>query len=96
MPPILTTKDDILETKDKIWRCVESDGLPAVGDKIHPGEIFINKHVPKSTREIVTNPNAIPSTAYVSRPEIFKGNVIIKLIFYLILKRTNWCTRCLY
>eukprot|EP00210_Caulerpa_lentillifera_P008427 g8039.t1 len=56
------------------FRLLESDGLPAVGEKIQSGDIYINKFLPKNTRDSLPNPQTLPESAYKARPEIFKGN----------------------
>ncbi|GMH45532.1 hypothetical protein BSKO_13489 [Bryopsis sp. KO-2023] len=55
------------------FKLVEMDGLPAVGERISAGQIFINKFVPLQTRETVPNPQAMPDEFYRQRPEIYKG-----------------------
>lgn len=55
------------------YKVLEMDGLPAVGEQIGPGQIFINKFVPLQTREAVANPQAMPDEFYKQRPEVYKG-----------------------
>ncbi|CAD7700122.1 unnamed protein product [Ostreobium quekettii] len=54
------------------YRVLESDGLPAVGERIGQGDVFINKFVPRNTRDTLANPLSMGENFYKARAETFK------------------------
>lgn len=55
------------------YRLLESDGLPAVGDKIRSGEVYIHKFIPVNIKDNIGDPPKLPDTAYRERSEIYRG-----------------------
>lgn len=69
--PLLESKQT--RTNHPKFKLLEMDGLPAVGERIAPGQVFVNKFIPLQTRETVANPQTMPDEFYKSRPEVYKG-----------------------
>ncbi len=54
-------------------KLLDQDGVCSVGEVIQPGEIYINKQSPINTRDMVSNPAAMPDTAFKPTPMSWKG-----------------------
>ena len=55
------------------WKCLDRDGLACVGEKIYPGDVYINKQMPSNTRDPYPNPGSLPDGFYRNVPLSFKG-----------------------
>lgn len=52
---------------------LDSDGIAAVGEKVSPGDIYINKQSPANTRDPVADPGNMPDAAFRSSSQVYKG-----------------------
>eukprot|EP00744_Colponema_vietnamica_P010506 GILI01014846.1.p1 GENE.GILI01014846.1~~GILI01014846.1.p1 ORF type:complete len:800 (+),score=237.77 GILI01014846.1:333-2402(+) len=60
---------------NKKFQALDEDGLARVGERIFPGDIYINKQSPSNTHDTFTNPDALPDSAYKPAPSSYKGAV---------------------
>mmetsp|Transcript_6859 Transcript_6859/g.25298 ORF Transcript_6859/g.25298 Transcript_6859/m.25298 type:complete len:1170 (+) Transcript_6859:151-3660(+) len=63
---------------------LDRDGIAAVGERVHAGDILVNKQTPKNTRDPVslsTDPQSLPDSMYRPTPHSYKGpsgeNVVV-------------------
>ena len=54
-------------------RLLDKDGIAAVGGKILPGDVYVNKQSPSNTRDPLPNPQAMPDEFYRSSAQSYKG-----------------------
>lgn len=54
-------------------KLLDKDGVCSVGELIQPGEVYINKQSPINTRDMVSNPHALPDNAFKPTPMSWKG-----------------------
>ena len=52
---------------------LDDDGIAAVGGRIKPGDIYVNKQTPINTRDPMANPHAMPDAMYRDNPLSYKG-----------------------
>eukprot|EP00455_Lapot_gusevi_P048942 TRINITY_DN684_c0_g1_i17.p1 TRINITY_DN684_c0_g1~~TRINITY_DN684_c0_g1_i17.p1 ORF type:complete len:443 (-),score=119.87 TRINITY_DN684_c0_g1_i17:93-1421(-) len=55
------------------FRNLDLDGICRVGDRIQPGNVLVNKQMPKNTNDSVNNPYTLPDDAYRNAPLSYKG-----------------------
>jgi len=58
------------------FKTIEEDGICSVGERLQNGDMLVNKHTPKNTREDVPagqDPDELPDSAYHPTPLIYKG-----------------------
>ncbi|CAG9463203.1 unnamed protein product [Pedinophyceae sp. YPF-701] len=53
-------------------KCLDVDGLPQVGGKIYPGDIYINRSIPVNAKEVAAGPPGAP-VQYKRAPLAWKG-----------------------
>ena len=49
------------------------DGIAAVGERISPGDVYVNKQSPGNTRDPLPNPQAMPDSFYRPTAQSYKG-----------------------
>jgi DNA-directed RNA polymerase III subunit RPC2 len=54
---------------DKKLHAVDKDGLPFIGEKLHSGDIYINKFTPTNTKDIISE------VSFTATPVSYKGSV---------------------
>lgn len=54
-------------------RLLDKDGIAAVGEKIVPGDVYVNKQSPGNTRDPLPNPQAMPDSFYRPTAQSYKG-----------------------
>ena len=73
MDRIVGPKDDHRANQNSRHHLLDDDGIAAVGGRIKPGDIYVNKQTPVNTRDPMANPHAMPDTMYRSNPLSYKG-----------------------
>ena len=53
-------------------KCLDSDGLACVGERLQPNDIYINKYMPINTRDPFANPGELPESHYRPVPMSWK------------------------
>eukprot|EP00002_Diphylleia_rotans_P011026 TRINITY_DN2189_c0_g1_i1.p1 TRINITY_DN2189_c0_g1~~TRINITY_DN2189_c0_g1_i1.p1 ORF type:complete len:798 (+),score=130.37 TRINITY_DN2189_c0_g1_i1:142-2535(+) len=66
---------DLTGVRKKAYQALDSDGICRVGDRVHPGDIYINKQTPTNTGDPLTNPDSLPDSAFKPSPMVFKGPI---------------------
>ena len=54
-------------------RLLDKDGIAAVGERITPGDVYVNKQSPSNTRDPLANPQAMPDSFFRPTPQSYKG-----------------------
>ena len=54
-------------------RLLDKDGIAAVGERISPGDVYVNKQSPGNTRDPLPNPQAMPDSFYRPTAQSYKG-----------------------
>lgn len=54
-------------------RLLDKDGIAAVGERISPGDVYVNKQSPSNTRDPLPNPQAMPDAFFRPTPQSYKG-----------------------
>lgn len=55
------------------YRVLDSDGYAQVGVRIRNKDIYINKHMPKNTRDPLANPEQLPDREFRPAPQVYRG-----------------------
>jgi DNA-directed RNA polymerase III subunit RPC2 len=54
-------------------RLLDGDGIASVGERIRPGDVYVNKQSPSNTRDPLPNPQAMPDSFFRPTPQSYKG-----------------------
>ena len=52
---------------------LDDDGYAQVGVRIRNKDIYVNKHMPKNTRDQVENPDQLPDREFSPAPQVYRG-----------------------
>eukprot|EP00771_Trimastix_marina_P001701 gnl/Trimastix_PCT/2792.p1 GENE.gnl/Trimastix_PCT/2792~~gnl/Trimastix_PCT/2792.p1 ORF type:complete len:1132 (+),score=331.51 gnl/Trimastix_PCT/2792:252-3398(+) len=58
---------------NKRFRALDEDGICAVGERLQPRDVWVNKVVPTTVNEAVSNVDQMPATAFRPSPLTMKG-----------------------
>ena len=54
-------------------KLLDGDGIASVGERIEPGDVYVNKQSPSNTRDPLPNPQAMPDSFFRPTPQSYKG-----------------------
>ena len=55
------------------YAALDLDGVARVGERVHPGDVLINKQQPINTSDALPNPTSLPDSGYRSMAVTYKG-----------------------
>nr|WCZ58372.1 RNA polymerase III subunit RPC2 [Paratrimastix eleionoma] len=74
-PPERTGGASTNSGRDNRYRALEEDGICAVGERVMPGDIYVNKQSPLNTNETMSNTENLADTAYRPSPITYRGPI---------------------